>query len=217
MVATVTDSGHGREILAGDELVPVLVRVFNDQEKEALQVAQAGGIARLGDWTSALARASRDVFVTWVKWAAEWSDAHRQKTIAIGDITAMAEQLSFDMVKGVNETTQARLRRQFVEGLAAGDSPAGMAARVEDVFVEARGPRAESIALTESSRAMHKAQILAAERSGVVIGKQWLLSAGACAICVAIAADSESRLVALRESFAQVGDVAVEHPPAHPR
>lgn len=139
---------------------------------------------------------------------------------------AIAKQ-AFSFSAAANRVTQNRLdsvipdiKREIADGLRFGDTGREMRKRVEAVFGEATGYRADRIARTEASRAHHAAHVEAAKQSRVVVGKKWLISADSCPICVAIAAENEGRLVELEQSFATVGNhpdySVVEWPPAHP-
>lgn len=78
--------------------------------------------------------------------------------------------------------------------------------------------KAEQIAVTEASRAVHLAQIEADRQSGVVAGLELLLSADACELCRRVY--NEARRVRLGQAFATIGtnpDYSTIHaPPIHP-
>jgi hypothetical protein len=90
---------------------------------------------------------------------------------------------------------------------------------VQNTFANADQIRAERIAMTESSRAIHAGQIQAAKDSGVVLGKKWLLAPDACEICQAIAADNPDP-IPLDQPFVDDGEGGpysiVNGPPSHP-
>jgi len=89
--------------------------------------------------------------------------------------------------------------------------------RVNAVFNNASSYRAERIARTEASRALHLGQRMEAQDSGVVKGYRWLLSADVCPICVDIAANMPE--IPLDGKFGTVGTGVysdVWAPPAHP-
>ena len=99
-----------------------------------------------------------------------------------------------------------------------GDSVAELTKRVKKVFDGAETWRARRIAATEAARAVHAAQLQAAEDSEVVAGLEWLVSDDACPLCQKIA--SEARYMRLSQSFAVIGDnphyKQIKYPPAHP-
>lgn len=139
---------------------------------------------------------------------------------------AIARQ-SFTFCAATNATTHlklehalAELRRQFHEGLVdRGDTIPQLTRRVKEVFLNAATDRAELIARTEASRAVHTASEMSAIASGVVSAKRLLLSAFSCPLCVRVAAEAKS--VALGGSFGTVGHHAeysdIIMPPIHPR
>jgi 8-oxo-dGTP pyrophosphatase MutT (NUDIX family) len=113
-----------------------------------------------------------------------------------------------------------QLRARFAEGLVdRGETLVELTKRVEEIFDRIDRWRAEAIAATEASRAVHHAQELAAEESGVVAGFELLLSADACPLCRMIA--TEARRVRLGQLFAVIGShpeySKVKYPPLHPR
>lgn len=111
------------------------------------------------------------------------------------------------------ERTRDALRQGTVEGLAIKD----LSRRVNEVFDRAETWRAKRIAITESSRAVHLAEQISAEESGVVKGFRWLASADACPLCMAL----DGKEVPLGVPF-EVGTSTVPEysdvyfPPRHP-
>jgi hypothetical protein len=106
------------------------------------------------------------------------------------------------------------LREALATGLEQGESLAFITARVQEIFDDPN--RALMIAATESSRAVHAGQLIAARESGVVAGKRWLASADACDLCLPL----DGKEVPLDEDFAvdaRGGPYArIPHPPRHP-
>lgn len=146
---------------------------------------------------------------------AEWN-VFRPETLAA------LRSAVFEFCRSTNATTnlsvqqaRAELRRQISEGLDQGEALAQLTVRVQRIY---RNPqRAQMIAATEASRAMHAGQMMAAQQSGgVVTGLRWLASADACSVCE----DLDGRAVPLGGVFmvqAKGGPYAViKHPPAHP-
>lgn len=149
----------------------------------------------------------------------EWkvTDPHTKEKI---------EQAAFDFCETTNRTTSKELntalgllRQELVEGIVErGDSLRELRKRVERVFEDAEEYRAQRIAATEASRAVHAAELESARQSGVVAGFEWLLSEDACPLCHMVAA--EAKHVRLGQPFAVVGHNAhystIKHPPVHP-
>lgn len=77
-------------------------------------------------------------------------------------------------VVGVNQTTEDSIRTVLQNGEDAGDTISKIAANVRDVFDQASGYRAETVARTEGLGAINESAHLAAEQSGVVAQKEWL-------------------------------------------
>lgn len=74
------------------------------------------------------------------------------------------------------------VRRELQEGLSDGEAQRSLFQRINRIFNDPA--RAARIAVTESSRAMHAGQLLAAQESGVVAGLRWLASSDACERCM---------------------------------
>ncbi len=88
-------------------------------------------------------------------------------------------RLVFDFCRATNETSAmqlgealAKLRQELAEGLSQGETLDRLADRVGKIFLDPM--RAARIAQTESSRAIHLGQYLAAKQSEVVKGKKWI-------------------------------------------
>jgi hypothetical protein len=149
----------------------------------------------------------------------EWSVVNPHTEQAIWDAAlAFAESTNATTSDELHDALE-RTRAALVEGVVEhGEALPALTKRVNAIFEGAETWRARRIAWTETSRAVHAAQVEAARRSGVVTGWRWLASADACSLCLAIAARAPA--VRLGDSFAVIGDnptyAEIEHPPAHP-
>jgi hypothetical protein len=129
-------------------------------------------------------------------------------------LTAIRETV-YHFLAELNDTTADQLRTALGESLLAGETAKQLQRRLLPVF----GPgRAFTVAVTESSRAVHAGGLAAAKESGVVGGKEWLASADACPRCLALAERGE---IPLLEPFTIEGSrnpayAVVWHPPLHP-
>ena len=138
---------------------------------------------------------------------------------------AMA-QASMDFSVSTNNTTRlalndalGKLRTELAEGIITeGNTVSALTARVKGVFEDAETYRAQRIAVTESNRAIHQGERLAAQESVYVKGFRWLLSDDACEKCKAVAAKMPE--VDLTSPFTvddKGGPYAeIYHPPLHP-
>jgi hypothetical protein len=135
---------------------------------------------------------------------------------------------AFSFCEETNKTTDSdladaleQLRQEFIQGLVdKGDTITELTARVKSVFKGASQYRAERIARTEASRAVHTASLISAKESGVVAGKKWLVSANSCDKCQAIAAEFNAHGTGLDDEFAHTGNnpvyASIQAPPLHP-
>jgi len=78
------------------------------------------------------------------------------------------------LIKSIGDTTLAKLKKTLELGVEAGESITNLAARISDVFVEAKGYRATLIARTETIAASNSGAVEAYKQSGVVEKKEWL-------------------------------------------
>lgn len=213
-------------------------RFFRDQlQQVAGHVATIGGpldhpLPRMGAWDVPMADAMTPVLGVY------YDRAGRAVRGRIGldpagwrvtdpNVHAAVKAQALTFCAATNATTDlgiAAARDGVREALARGLIGTGqttdeLTARVRQVFTRASKSRAETIARTEASRAVHAASILSAEASGVVAGKRWLLSANSCPECVRVA--KASGLLPLDGTFAHAGknpDYAITRfPPLHPR
>ncbi len=112
-------------------------------------------------------------------------------------------------------TSVAKLRQELSEGLSRGETAQRLTRRIQNIFNNPE--RAQMIAATETSRAVHGGALVAAKESGVVTAKKWLASSDACRICLEL----DGKEVPLDAPFAVEpggGHYAIiMTPPRHPR
>ena len=77
-------------------------------------------------------------------------------------------------IKGINTTTRDALRTSLAEGVRAGESIPALAKRVSEVFSQAKGWRATTIARTEVVGGSNFANWEAMRQSGVIEEKEWI-------------------------------------------
>jgi hypothetical protein len=118
------------------------------------------------------------------------------------------------------ESLLPRLRGALIDGTAKGDGYDFMAEQIRQLFGHANKYRAETIAITETQRAVHQGLLHQYQESGVVEATEWLTSGAPCPLCVAVASEHEQG-VALFQEYARQGRNAtyssVNAPPLHPR
>ncbi len=110
-------------------------------------------------------------------------------------------------------TAIAKLRTALKEGVQQGEAHVDLAKRVQTLFNDPG--RANTIAVTESSRATNGGSVLMYQRSGAAEGSAWLTTSDPCDFCASL--DGEER--AFGEPFAVKGTgpyAVILHPPAHP-
>lgn len=123
-------------------------------------------------------------------------------------VVAWARSYTFDLVKGINNTTQAFLQKAIPAWMESGAPLDELVQTLAPIF----GPvRAEMIAVTEVTRAYAEGNLAVWKESGVVTAKRWMTANDelVCPICEPL----NGMVVELDESG--FGDLAA--PPAHVR
>ncbi len=129
-------------------------------------------------------------------------------------------------ISGVfNADTIRELERTLAEGQTAGESLVKLKKRVESVYSDAKGYRAERIARTETLRASNDTAELVYKENGFT-EVQWFVNPGACEFCQSFAGMTKT----IGGSFLEEGDIVtgvdggklkidysdIETPPLHP-
>lgn len=79
-------------------------------------------------------------------------------------------------IRGIDQTTLTKVRDTLAEGAQAGEGIPDLARRVSAVFEDAKGPRAQTIARTETLYASNRAAFIAYGESRAVPKLEWLLA-----------------------------------------
>lgn len=130
-------------------------------------------------------------------------------------------------ISGVyNEDTIKALERTLTEGQTNGESLVKLKKRVEAVYGDAKGYRAERIARTESLKASNNTAEMVYKQNGFS-RVQWFVNPGACQFCLSFA----GRTKEIGSSYTKAGDVVtgtdggqmsidysdIDVPPLHPQ
>jgi HK97 family phage portal protein len=113
------------------------------------------------------------------------------------------------LVVRVSDTTREEIQQLVGRAADEGWGPAELGRRIREHGAEFSVARAEAIAATELSDAYTRGAILSWQDSGVVVGKEWLTTEGACPICGPLS----GVVVGLKDMF----DGGLVGPPAHTR
>lgn len=110
-------------------------------------------------------------------------------------------------IPAVNEETSSLIRQELADGVDKGESIPKLRDRIEKVYADAAGYRAERIARTEVLRASNFATEEAYRQSGVVSQKEWLTAHDerVCPWC----GPKDGTKVDLDSDFAKKGDTIV--------
>lgn len=101
-----------------------------------------------------------------------------------------------------NQDTIRALEKTLSEGQTAGESLAKLKKRVESVYTDAKGYRAERIARTESLKASNNTAELVYKQNGFT-EVQWFTNPGACEFCRTYS----GRTKTIGQNFNSIGDV----------
>jgi len=211
-------SGHNRQFPKGTRLRDEMKAIFREQKKDTLRhfknvLTAMGKALPLDDsivfdadaWTTRMQGRVAPIWGTTME--AGITDAAKRLSVRVGEQVPVISRESMKVLEVIdkrtlqfcaetNATTSmqidvalAKTRQEIAEGLLTGDaSLPAMTKRINAIFDGAESYRAERIARTETSNAIHQGQMLEAQESGVVKGFRPLLSADACEICVDYAA-----------------------------
>ncbi len=175
----------------------------------------------LEEWDGTVAHASQPVLELTARASANGRIRTYQRLGASPDVFSVVpakieeavDKAALNFAKSTQETIVGKLndrleelRGKLKEGLLEGDGIPELTDAVGEIVNDP--DRAELIARTETSRAVHTGMDIAARESGVVSGYEWLLSDDACEVCQPF----DGKKVGFGESF---GD-GVDLPPAHP-
>lgn len=142
-------------------------------------------------------------------------------------VKAQIKERMLKTVNNFNSITVEKLSKTLVDGFQNGESIAKIRKRVESVFTEAKGYRAERIARTETLFASNDATEIAYQTTGYVTKKEWYTNPGACEHCKTM----DGKIVSLGQPFVNKGDkvpaengkgdyladyMDVNYPPLHP-
>lgn len=105
------------------------------------------------------------------------------------------------LLKGFNRDTALKIQKQLAMGLQEGETLEQLTHRVETVYSEATGYRAERIARSESNRALVGATKDAYGQAGVIYVR-WVTDGDPCPECAAL----EGTIVDVNDTFLDVGD-----------
>lgn len=116
---------------------------------------------------------------------------------------------TFDLVKGINDTTADFLRTSITEWVQSGRPLSELADVLQNSHLWSES-RAENIATTEVTRAYAQGNLISWRESGIVKKKMWLASEDelVCDICGYL----HKQVVGLDEQWGEL-----DAPPAHPR
>lgn len=239
--------GHTRVLPEGALLKRELRRTFREQRNEVLRSIKK--IKAISDelqelvlepgWNAELARRALPALELYAKQSGKDVLARlglgSEFAVKPPKIRAALQKIAFDFATSTNATTNLELKAAHAQlklELEAGilgleNSGPALREAVQRVFTRASNFRAKRIAESESSRAVHLGQRMAAEATGVVKGYIWLLSSDPCKWCLELAARFPEG-VGLHDDFGTQSSYdngpktpnpayeQVDHPPLHP-
>jgi SPP1 gp7 family putative phage head morphogenesis protein len=130
------------------------------------------------------------------------------------------QKYSFDNIKGLEEDTKERLRKEITQGMLNQEHPNLLKKRIRDVM-DVTIERAKMISITETNRALNMGHYEAAKQSGLNLVKQWstqnerMSRAGnkvPCSICE----EMDGKIVGMDKKFKFSDGESLLLPPRHP-
>lgn len=118
------------------------------------------------------------------------------------EVLEAIDGMTYKFAENINENTEEALRDELYEAQEAGETIDQITGRIEELYADWQGYRAERIARTESARAYTMGHIEAWRSTGVVNKMQWTSSPDACPFCL----DMNGETVALDDTFFDEGD-----------
>lgn len=106
------------------------------------------------------------------------------------------------MASNFNDETLTRLNGTLAEGIQNGEGLGDLKKRVNTVYDDIDGHRAERIARTETLKASNAATLDAYRQTGYVTAKGWSVNPGACPFC----SEFDGKTVPLDEDFLGLGE-----------
>lgn len=236
--------GHRRAMPTGNKLEKLLRNYFRQQREYVVSVIRSAILRspdyklkvfgsdqlNFGTWTATL-RDSVIALLT-IEFQRGANDAAKRlgiDALRVQDphIKEAIEKLAMEFALSTNMTTtkdisvaMQQLKTRLGDVMTGDENTiAELTKAVQGVFDLAEEVRAKRIAITESSRAVHVAQRMTGEKSGIVKGYKWLASSDACPICITIR-DSYPDGIPIGGTFAITSDNPIygeiKEPPAHP-
>lgn len=108
------------------------------------------------------------------------------------------------LTKSFNEETALKLQQQLSQGLEAGETREQLTARVESIYEEAKGFRAERIARTEAHSAVNEGTAIGYKFAGIT-QMRWRTKDGACELCLAM----EGSITEIGTPFVKQGQTVI--------
>jgi HK97 family phage portal protein len=221
----------------------LLAPIFKEQRKEALKNLEAHASSLKAADQKLFDDGAYDALIT-AKLQPMLHDLTQTQgglalTLAGGDgaefqvtskIINILERNTRKMATNFNDETLASLNDTLAEGIQAGEGIGSLKGRVNDVYDQVDGYRAERIARTETLKASNNASAEAYRQAGFVTGKVWVANPDACPECE----EFDGKKVGLDEPYVPLGgsytytDVngdeqsqtndydTIEEPPLHP-
>ncbi len=239
--------GHRRRMPHGRQLAKILRGLFKEQRAEVIGGMKAFVTARQksteflpnpaasiiwDDWDQKFAKRCAPFVQVQLAQGAEdafsrlgVSDIADAWSVTNPKVQQAVDQATMSFCSATNATTKLSLelaaektRAELAAGLFGSENAlAELTKRVSTIYTQAESYRAERIARTEASRALHLGQQIAAEESGVVSGYRWLLSGDACPACQMLAASVPEVPIGTNFSVEGSGPYSdIPSPPLHP-
>lgn len=143
-----------------------------------------------------------ELVIEQAKLALELADDDETEFRITDEINRYINERLNKMADGTNNLTIEKLKESLSEGILNGESINKLIKRVEEIYTQAKGVRAEMIARTETIAASNAGAEEAYRQSPVVVYKEWFANPGACEFCETL----NGKVVGINTDFAKNGD-----------
>jgi HK97 family phage portal protein len=215
------------------KLKSTLTRFFNEQENQVVGKIETKSKA-FEEWLFEIKEESEELALLLVPIILELMEVQAEDVanFITGELLTISPEMKktveaniLKLAGEINQDTITKLQGTLTEGQSKGESLIKLKKRVEEVYGDAKGYRAERIARTESLKTSNETAELVYKENGFT-EVRWFINPGACQFCKIYA----DRVKSIGSAFTKVGDVVtaesgdqmrieyrdIQTPPLHP-
>lgn len=216
------------------KLKNVISKFAAKQEKQVIENINVKSKDAIGDWLFNVKEDSEELASLMSPVIVDLMEAQSEETANFisGELLTITPEVRkevdvrlLQIAGDYNSDTIKKLEKEISQGLSDGESLSKIKKKVESVYSDTKGYRAERIARTESLRASNRTAELVYKQNGYS-SVTWFVNPGACEFCQTFAGQTKS----IGANFKSIGDVVtgesggtmsieysdIDVPPLHP-